>query len=235
LNKLGCKQSIQEIHPIASFKKTLFAQFASAAKALSNGNRLEILELLAQCEYSVEDLAKITALSVANTSHHLQQLRQAGLVTSRKEAQRVYYRLSGEDVMVLLDSLQSVAERHVADVGRLVDTYLTAKDGMEPISRDELTRRAKAGSVTVLDVRPAAEYAAGHLPEAVNVPLKELKKHLGEFDPRREIVAYCRGPYCILAFEAVKLLRGKGFRARRLQDGYPEWKRAGLPITSAVV
>jgi len=215
---------------MASFKKALFAQFALAAKALGNGNRLEILELLAQCEYSVEDLAKIAALSVANTSHHLQQLRQAGLVTSRKEAQRVYYRLSGEDVMSLLDSLRSVAERHVADVERLVDTYLTAKDGMEPISRDELTRRAKAGSVTVLDVRPVAEYAAGHLPGAVNVPLKELKKHLGEFDPRREIVAYCRGPYCILAFEAVKLLRGKGYRVRRLQDGYPEWKSAGLPV-----
>lgn len=220
---------------MASFKKSLFEQFALIAKALSSGNRLEMLELLAQCEYSVDDLAKVAGLSMANTSHHLQQLRHAGLVISRKEAQRVYYRLSGEDVIALLNTLRSVAERHLTEVEQLVNTYLTTKDSMEPISRDELMQRAKEGSVTVLDVRPQAEYAAGHLPGAVNVPLTELKRHLSEFDPQREIIAYCRGPYCILAFEAVKLLRGKGFRVRRLQDGYPEWKSAGLPVESTMV
>lgn len=215
------------------FKKALFEQFAHIAKAMSSGNRLEMLEFLAQCEYSVEDLAKVMGLSVANTSHHLQQLRHAGLVTTRKAGQRVFYRLDGEDVVELVDRLRGVAERHLAEVDQLVNTYLTRKDSMEPIPRNELLQRAKEGSVTVLDVRPPAEYAAGHLPGAVNVPLKELKKHLGEFDPQREIVAYCRGPYCVLAFEAIKLLRGKGFRVRRLQDGYPEWKNAGLPVESA--
>lgn len=218
---------------MSSFKKQLFEQFAQIAKAMGSGNRLEILEFLAQCEYSVEDLAKVMGLTVANTSHHLQQLRQVGLVTTRKEGQRVFYRLAGEDVLALVNNVRSVAERHLADVNRLVDTYLSAKDDMEPIPRDELMQRAKEGSVTVLDVRPPAEYAAGHLPSAVNVPLKELEAHLGEFEPQREIVAYCRGPYCVLAFEAVKLLRGKGFRVRRLQDGYPEWKQAGLPVESA--
>jgi rhodanese-related sulfurtransferase/DNA-binding transcriptional ArsR family regulator len=220
---------------MSTFKKNLFEQFAQIAKAMSSGNRLEMLEFLAQCEYSVEELAKLMKLSVANTSHHLQQLRHAGLVTTRKEAQRVFYRLNGEDVVELLESLRSVAERHLDEVDHLVHTYLDGKDSMEPIPREELLQRAKEGSVTVLDVRPPAEYAAGHLPGAVNIPLAELKKHLTELDPRQEIVAYCRGPYCVLAFEAVKLLRGIGFNVRRLQDGYPEWKLAGLPVETATV
>jgi len=217
------------------FKKSLFDQFAHIAKALSSGYRLEMLEFLAQCEYSVEVLAKAMGLSVANTSHHLQQLRHAGLVTTRKEGQRVFYRLNGDDVIELVDCLRAVAERHLGEVDQLVNTYLTSKDSMEPIPRNELLQRAKEGSVTVLDVRPPAEYAAGHLPGAVNVPLAELEKHLAEFDSEQEIVAYCRGPYCVLAFEAVKALREKGFRARRLQDGYPEWKRAGLPVEKNAV
>lgn len=215
---------------MTTFKKDLFEQFALIAKAMSNGNRLEILEFLAQCEYSVEDLANVMKLSVANTSHHLQQLRQAGLVTTRKEAQRVFYRLNGEDVIELLDSLRRVAGRHLEEVDHLVHTYLDSKDNMEPIPRDELMQRASEGSVTVLDVRPQVEYAAGHLPGAVNIPLADLKKQLAEFDANQEIVAYCRGPYCILAFEAVKTLRKMGFKARRLEDGYPEWKSAGLPV-----
>lgn len=219
---------------MSAFKKALFGQFAQVGKAMSSGNRLEMLEFLAQCEYSVEDLAKAMGLSVANTSHHLQQLRHAGLVTTRKEGQRVFYRLNGEDVNELVGSLRTVAERHLAEVDQLVNTYLTRKDSMEPVLRDELMQRAKEGSVTVLDVRPPAEYAAGHLPGAVNVPLAELEKHLAEFDPAHEIVAYCRGPYCVLAFEAVSALRKKGFRARRLQDGYPEWKQAGLPVEKGV-
>jgi rhodanese-related sulfurtransferase/DNA-binding transcriptional ArsR family regulator len=218
---------------MSSFKKDLFEQFAQIAKAMASGNRLEILEFLAQCEYSVEDLARVMELTVANTSHHLQQLRHAGLVTTRKDGQHVFYRLAGDDVLELVNNLRSVAERYLSEVNQLVNVYLTRKDDMEPIPRDELVQRAREGSVTVLDVRPAAEYAAGHLPGAVNVPLKELKKHLNEFYPQREIVAYCRGPYCVLAFEAVKLLRGKGFQVRRLQDGYPEWKQSGLPVESS--
>jgi len=171
-------------------------------------------------------------LSIANTSHHLQQLRHAGLVITRKEGQRVFYRLNGEDVNELIGSLRRVAEQHLSEVDQLVSTYLTSKDGLEPIPREELIQRAKEGSITVLDVRPPAEYAAGHLPGAVNIPLAELKKHLSEFNPDHEIVAYCRGPYCVLAFEAVNMLRAKGFHISRLQDGYPEWKNAGLPVES---
>ncbi|MFV2031280.1 MAG: ArsR/SmtB family transcription factor [Gammaproteobacteria bacterium] len=217
---------------MSTFKKKLFNQFAQIARAMSSGNRLEILEFLAQCEYSVENLARATGLSIANTSHHLQQLRHAGLVITRKEGQRVFYRLNGEDVNELIGSLRKVAEQHLSEVDQLVSTYLTSKDGLEPIPREELIQRAKEGSITVLDVRPPAEYAAGHLPGAVNIPLAELKKHLSEFDPEHEIVAYCRGPYCVLAFEAVSVLRAKGFRISRLQDGYPEWKNAGLPVES---
>jgi len=215
---------------MTSLKKSLFEQFALAAKAMSSGNRLEILELLAQCEYSVEDLANVVGLSVANTSHHLQQLRHAGLVTSRKEAQRVYYRLSGEDVVALLNSLRTVAERHLTEVNQLVAAFLTTKDGMEPIRREELLRRAREGTVTVLDVRPPAEYAAGHVPGAVNIPLRKLKQRLTELDPGLDVVAYCRGPHCVLAFEAVRMLRARGFKARRLEYGFPEWKQAGLPV-----
>jgi len=218
---------------MSGFKKSLFEQFAHIAKAMASGNRLEILEFLAQCEYSVEDLATVMGLTVANTSHHLQQLRHAGLVSTRKEAQRVFYRLSGDDVMDLVHSLRQVAERHLAEVNQLVDTYLVSKDSMEPIPRTELLERARQGLVTVLDVRPPAEYAAGHLPGAVNIPLAELEKHLSELDPGQEVVAYCRGPHCVLAFDAVARLREKGLKARRLQDGFPEWKQAGLPVESA--
>lgn len=213
-----------------NFKHDLFAQFARVGKALSNGNRLELLEFLAQGERSVEDLAKVSGLTVANTSQHLQQLRQAGLVLSHKESLKVFYRLSGDDVITLLDALRVVAERHVADVEKLVNSFLTVKDSLEPIPREELLARARDGLVTVIDVRPPEEYASGHVPGAVNIPLSKLEMHLDEFDPEQEIVAYCRGPHCILAFDAVAKLREKGLKARRLQDGYPEWKTAGLPV-----
>ncbi len=212
------------------FKQELFSQFARVGKALGNSNRLYLLELLAQGERSVDELAQVSGLSVANTSQHLQQLRQSGLVVSRKDGLKVYYRLSGDDVIPLLDALRSVAERHLADVDRLVNSYLTVKDNLEPLPRDELLKRAHDGLVTVIDVRPAEEFDAGHVPGAVNIPLSELESHLGQFDPKQEIVAYCRGPHCVLAFDAVALLREKGMKARRLQDGYPEWKSAGLPI-----
>jgi len=213
-----------------NFKQDLFTQFARVGKALGNGNRLELLEFIAQGERSVDQLAKVSGLSVANTSQHLQQLRQAGLVMAHKEGLKVFYRLSGDDVISLFDALRVVAERHVADVERLVSSYLTVKDNLEPIPREELLTRVRDGLVTVLDVRPPEEYAAGHVPGAINIPLAELEQHLSEFDADHEIVAYCRGPHCVLAFEAVACLRDKGLQARRLQDGYPEWKQAGLPV-----
>ena len=214
----------------SSFKHDLFTRFAEVGKALSNGNRLELLEFLAQGERSVEDLATVSGLTVANTSRHLQQLRQAGLILNRKEGLKVFYRISDDDVIELLNALRTVAGRHVADVERLVNTYLTVKDNLEPVPRDELLARVQDDLVTVIDVRPAEEYAAGHIPGAANIPLSELEKHLDQFDPEQEIVAYCRGPHCILAFDAVARLREKGYMARRLQDGFPEWKSAGLPV-----
>jgi rhodanese-related sulfurtransferase/DNA-binding transcriptional ArsR family regulator len=214
----------------SNFKHELFTQFAVVGKALGNSNRLELLEFLAQGERSVEDLATVSGLTVANTSRHLQQLRQAGLTLNRKEGLKVFYRISDDDVIELLNALRNVAGRHVADVERLVNTYLTVKDNLEPVPRDELLARVQDDLVTVIDVRPAEEYAAGHIPGAANIPLSELEKQLDQFDPEQEIVAYCRGPHCILAFDAVARLREKGYMARRLQDGFPEWKSAGLPV-----
>jgi len=215
-----------------NFKHDLFSQFARVAKAMSNGYRLELLEFLAQGERSVDALAQVSGLTVANTSQHLQQLRQAGLVANRKEGHRVYYRLTGMDVAALLGSLREVAERRLADVSRLVDDYLKIKDNLEPVPASELLERARDGLVTVLDVRPMEEYASGHLPGAINIPLCELEKHLDELNPDHEIVAYCRGPHCVLAFDAVAKLREKGMTARRLDGGLPEWKLEGLPVES---
>ncbi len=212
------------------FKHDLFSHFARVGKALGNGNRLELLEYLAQGERSVDELSKVSGLTIANTSQHLQQLRQSGLVSSRKEGLKVYYMLSGDDVIGLLDALRGVAERHVADVEKLVNSYLTVRDELEPLPRQELLERARDGLVTVLDVRPPEEYAAGHVRGAVNVPLPELERYLQALSPDQEIVAYCRGPHCVLAFDAVARLREKGLRARRLEDGYPVWKTAGFPV-----
>lgn len=213
-----------------NFKQDLFSQFARVGKALGNGNRLELLEFLAQGERSVEALAKVSGLSIANTSQHLQQLRQAGLVTIRKEGQHVYYSVSGDDVIQLMGCLRRVADTHVAEVERLVNTYLTVKDNLEPLPADELLSRARDGLVTVIDVRPPEEFQAGHLPGAVNIPLSQLEQRLADLPKNTEVVAYCRGPYCVLAYEAVSRLRDQGYKARRLQDGYPEWKQAGLPV-----
>ena len=213
-----------------NFKHDLFNQFARIGKALSNGNRLELLEFLAQGERSVDALAGISGLSVANTSQHLQLLRHSGLVSSRKEGLKVFYKISNDDVIDLLNKLRRVAEKEIADVDRLVDTYLTVKDELEPIARDELLDRIKNGLVTVIDVRPPEEFHAGHVPGAINIPLSELQKHHAEFDTELEIVAYCRGPHCILAFNAVAELRKRGLRARRMEDGFPEWKQAGMPV-----
>lgn len=214
------------------FKMELFGQFARIGKAMSSANRLELLEFLAQGERCVEDLATVAGLSVANTSHHLQQLRQAGLIACRKEGLRVFYRLSGDDVLLLLNAQRQVAERHLAEVKQLVQIYLDSKDQLEPMARAQLLEYAHNGLVTVLDVRPRAEFDSGHLPGAVNIPLAELESRLQELPPDQEVIAYCRGPHCILAFEAVARLRNEGFEARRLEDGFPEWKLQGLPVDS---
>jgi len=216
-----------------TFKSDLFNQFARVGKALSNANRLELLEFLAQSPRSVEELSTLTCLSVANTSQHLQHLRQAGLVQSQKQGLKVYYSISGDDVVNLLDSLRNVAEKHISDVDRLVNTYLTAKDNLDPVPAAELLAKAKQDLVTVLDVRPKEEYDNGHIRGAINIPIIELEQHLEKFDSKHEIVAYCRGPHCILAFDAVAQLREKGFRARRLEQGFPEWKISGLPIENS--
>lgn len=213
-----------------SIKQQLLAQFARIGKALSHPNRLELLEFLAQGARSVEDLASASGLSVANTSQHLQQLRQSGLVESRREGQRVFYQLAGDDVVLLIDALRQVARRHLPDVDMLVRTHLHERDAMEPVPLDQLLARVRNGEVTVVDVRPETEFRAGHLPGALNIPLEDLEKHLSQLDPQREVIAYCRGPYCVLAYDAVKRLRDRGYRARRMEDGYPEWKSAGLPV-----
>jgi rhodanese-related sulfurtransferase len=215
------------------FKHDLFNQFARVARAMSSGYRLELLEFRDQGERSVDALAQISGLTVANTSQHLQQLRQAGLVTNRKQGHKVFYRLNGADVSALLGSLREVAERRLADVDRLVDDYLKVKDNLEPVPAAQLLQRVRDGLVTVLDVRPPEEYAAGHLPGAINIPLAELERRLHEFDPSREIVAYCRGPHCVLAFDAVSRLRGKGMTASRLDGGLPEWRLEGLPVETS--
>ncbi|MEO6024530.1 MAG: metalloregulator ArsR/SmtB family transcription factor [Burkholderiales bacterium] len=213
-------------------KALLFEQFARIGQALSSGPRLELLELLAQSERSVDALAQLTGLAVANTSRHLQQLRQAGLIVARKESQFVYYRLAGDEVVRLIYALGAVGEAHSADVDKLVKMFMTNMDALEPVSAKDVIERARKGLVTVLDVRPAEEYAAGHVAGAINIPLPEINKRLHELPANREIVAYCRGPYCLMAFEAVALLRTKGRKARRLQDGLPEWRLRGLPIES---
>ncbi len=213
-----------------NFKQQLFDQFARVGKALCNGNRLEIVELLAQGERSVDELARTCGLSTANTSKHLQIMRQAGLVIARKDGLNVFYRLSGDDVLQLFFQLRGVAENHLADVDQLVNLYLRSRDELEPLEREELLRRAEEDLVTILDVRPAQEYDSGHVPGALNIPLSELENHLDQLDPDQKIIAYCRGPHCVLAFEAVSQLRKKGFDASRLEDGFPEWKSAGLPV-----
>ncbi len=213
-----------------NFKHQLFDQFARIGKSLSSGPRLELLEYLAQGERNVESLSKISGFSVANTSQHLRQLYQAGLVTSRKSAQQVYYQLADDQVLDLLAILKKVAERNLAEIDRLIKSYLTVKDDLEPMSASVLLKKVKNKEVTVLDVRPVEEFKNGHLPHAVNIPLGKLEKQLSAIPKNKEVVAYCRGPHCILSFDAVEKLREKGFRALRFENGFPEWKRAGLPI-----
>ncbi len=208
----------------------VYKSLARIGAALSNAVRLELLELLAQGERSVDELATLTGASVANTSQHLQKLKQAGLIVGRKEAQFVKYRLAGDEVVALFGALGVAGQAYLADVDRILRLYFTAKDDLEPVLAAELLERAKKGLVTVLDVRPREEFAAGHVPGAVNIPIHELEKRLAELPKRKEVVAYCRGPYCLMSYDAVQLLRKKGLKARRLKDGLPEWRLAGLPV-----
>jgi len=213
-------------------KQALFAQFALVAKTLGHAHRLELLEQVAQGERSVEILAQRTGLSVANASQHLQHLRRAGLVAAERNGKFVHYRLADDAVLDLVAALHRVAERNVAEVGRVLQSYFYDRDSLEPVSRAELVQRSRDGAVTILDVRPEDEFALGHLPGALDIPLRELEARLGEIDPKQEVVAYCRGPYCVLSFEAVAALRARGFKARRLEDGLPEWRVAGLPVVT---
>jgi rhodanese-related sulfurtransferase/biotin operon repressor len=214
----------------SSPKTAVYEQLARVGKALSSAARLEILELVAQSERSVDVLASMTGHSIANTSQHLQQLRQTGLVTSRKQGQFVFYRLAGDKVVGLLSALSVVGETHLAEVQRLVRTFFASEDELEAVAPRDVLERARKGLVTVVDVRPAEEYAAGHLPGALSIPLPDLQKRMQKLPKHTEIVAYCRGPYCLMSFAAVKALRGKGFKARRLEAGMPEWRSAGLPV-----
>jgi len=211
-------------------KQALFAQFAVVAKTLGHAHRLDLLEQASQGERSVEILAERTGLSVANASQHLQHLRRAGLVTSRRDGKFVYYRLADDAVLDLVAALHRIAERNIAEVGRVLQSYFYERDSLEPISREELLKRSRAGAITILDVRPEDEFMLGHLPNAINIQLRALKARLSELDRKQEIIAYCRGPYCVLSFEAVAALRKQGFKVRRLVDGLPEWRAAGLPI-----
>jgi rhodanese-related sulfurtransferase len=212
-------------------KTPLFDAFAQAAKALASGRRLELVDVLANGERTVEALAGEVGLSVANTSQHLQILRQAGLVSSRREGTSIHYRLAAPEVFELWRTLRTLAASRLAEVERLTAAYLGSRDELEPVTREELARRLQDDDLVVLDVRPATEYAAGHLPGAVSIPVGELRRRLAELPADREIVAYCRGPYCAFAHEAVGLLREEGYAARRLEDGLPEWQAAGLAVT----
>ena len=215
-------------------KQHVFGSLAAIAQALGHAHRLELLEHLGQGERSVEDLAARSGLTLANASRHLQLLRRAALVEGRREGKRVFYRLTGEDGVVdLLRALSRVGERNSAEIARVMATYFRARDEFEPVSRQELLERLRCGSAAVLDVRPEDEFNLGHLPDALNIPLAQLERRLAELPGDREIVAYCRGPWCVLSFEAVALLRDKGYRARRLEDGFPEWKMVGFPISSS--
>ncbi|MEM7304999.1 MAG: metalloregulator ArsR/SmtB family transcription factor [Pseudomonadota bacterium] len=213
-----------------NLKKQLFTQFSLIAKSLSNGHRLELLEFLAQGDRSVEELARLSGLSIANTSQHLQSLRRCGLVDTRSEGHHVFYRLSDYQIMEVIGSIQKIARQNLGAIDQLVTTYLTSKDDLEPMSRDELLDKARKGLITVVDVRPVEEYRAGHLPNAINIQLSKLKDELERIPRSTKVIAYCRGPFCVLAFDAVEQLRSLGYDAQRLEDGFPEWKLDGLPI-----
>ncbi len=214
-------------------KLELLDTLASVARALGNGHRLALVERLAQTEASVDALAETAGLTVGNASQHLQHLRRAGLVTARRDGKQMFYRLTDERVVTLVTLLRQVAETNLAEVERLVGRLFADDDangGLEAVSRDELLSGMASGKMALLDVRPEVEFEAGHLPEAINIPLEQLENMLNVLPKDKEIVAYCRGPYCVMSHEAVQRLQQLGYRVRRFEEGYPEWKAAGLPV-----
>lgn len=215
-------------------KKRLYEHFARVAKAMASPGRLELMEALAQGERGVEALARASGMSIANTSHHLQTLRDAGLVVSRKQGLQVIYRLSDDQIPAVLAGIRHVAERQCAEVERIVRDNFASGDELTPVKRAELLKLVRSGQAIILDVRPEEEFEAGHIEGAVNVPMDKLPRLLSKFPKEQEIVAYCRGPYCLFAAEAVKQLRKKGYRARRLEDGYPEWQASRLPVKKGI-
>ena len=214
-------------------KDALFDAFAEVAKALASGRRAEIIDLLAQGERFVEEVAQELGQSVANTSHHLRALARAGLVRTRREGTRIFYHLASDDVATLWAAIRDVAAEHVAGIERLAEEYLGDRDGLEAISRNELASRLAGGDLVVIDVRPEAEFSAGHISGARSIPVGELRRSLRALPKDREVVAYCRGTYCVYADDALRELHRRGYRARRLEDGFPEWKRAGLPVSAS--
>jgi rhodanese-related sulfurtransferase len=214
-----------------AFKDSLYAQFARLGHAVSTPKRLELLDLLSQGEKTVEQLAEQSSTPLKNTSAHLRVLRQARLVETRRDGQRIWYRQADEGVATFLLSLQALGRHRYAEVREVAELYLERRDTLEPIAPEELRRRLEAGEVTLIDVRPEDEFAAGHIPGALSVPVAELADRLREFPRRKEIVAYCRGPYCVLAVTAIEVLRQRGYRARRLIESIPAWRARGYPVT----
>jgi rhodanese-related sulfurtransferase len=212
------------------FKNQLYEQFARLGKALASPHRLELLDVLAQCERTVEALAQETGMSVANASQHLQVLRAAHLVEVRREGVSMYYRLADESVFKMWQAVRTVGEAQLAEIDRVVQTFLQDRTRLQPMGAHELLRHLSDDQIILLDVRPAEEYEASHLPQARSIPVTELEARLAELPADREIVAYCRGPYCVFADEAVALLRARGYSARRLEQGVPEWRALGLPV-----
>jgi rhodanese-related sulfurtransferase len=216
------------------FKDPLYSHFARIGHAMASPKRIELLDLLAQGEKTVEQLAEQSDIPVKNASAHLRVLREARLVMTRREGTFVHYRLAGDDVVELVGRLQAVARKRLAEVEQVSTLYLTKRDQFQPVTREELRKLVRDDLVTVIDARPREEFEAGHIPGALSIPVVELKRRLGEIPKDREVIAYCRGPYCVYSVEAVNLLRKHGYRARRAQEGLPEWRASGLPIEPGV-
>lgn len=214
-------------------KQQVFEQFSGIARAVAHPVRLELIELLAQGEKTVDRLATALSVPIANASHHLRALRAARLVDTRKAGTFVFYRLSGEDVFELTRMIRTLGERRLAEVNNVVKSYFSARDELEPVGLDELLERARAGEIVLLDARPPEDYLAGHIAGALSVPVEELEHRLADLPRDKEIIAYCRGPYCVMALDAVRKLRANGLAARRFVDGFPEWRAAGLPVETS--